>query len=172
VLPLFGAVFVFCRGRRPSPHRGSISVASSGVGDVYFGIYAIREKGRSVRRESVEGRRNDASQPYRFGSRSVPRRSFSFDFAELVSPHVHTLRRKPRHPYIEFCNRFPVLMYGPLPPFEFQKKSPLALAPNLQSSRRLRPLTSVFRHTATFAVQPHLVIADPKRKVPPVALPV
>jgi hypothetical protein len=31
-------------------------------------------------------RRNDASQPYRFGSRSVPRRPFPFNFAELVSP--------------------------------------------------------------------------------------
>src|SRR5713101_3882439 len=65
------------------------------------------------RRESVEGRRNDASQPYRFGSRSVPRRSFSFDFAELVSPHTHTLRRLSAHPYIESGNRFSVLMYRP-----------------------------------------------------------
>src|SRR5882757_11337146 len=63
--------------------------------------------------KSVEGRRNDASQPYRFGSRSVPRRSFSFDFAELVSPHTHTLRGPSAHPYIESGNRFSVLMYRP-----------------------------------------------------------
>jgi hypothetical protein len=60
---------------------------------------------------SVEGRRNDASQPYRFGSRSVPRRPFSFDFAELVSPHVHTRKRKEWQPYEESGNRFSVLMY-------------------------------------------------------------
>src|SRR5712664_3846014 len=67
----------------------------------------------NFRRESVEGRRNDASQPYRFGSRSVPRRSFSFDFAELVSPHTHSLRGLSSHPYIESGNRFSVLMYRP-----------------------------------------------------------
>src|SRR5713226_9692865 len=68
------------------------------------------------RRESVEGRENDASQPYRFGSRSVPRRPLSFDFAELVSPHVHTLKRKKLHPYIESGNRFCLLMYAARPP--------------------------------------------------------
>ena len=60
-------------------------------------------------------RRNDASQPYRFGSRSVPRRPSPFDFAELVSPHPHTLKRNWPHPYIESCNHFCVLMYAPHP---------------------------------------------------------
>src|ERR1700730_1436679 len=64
-----------------------------------------------IRRDSVEGRRNHASQPYRFGSRSVPRAPFSFNFAELVSPHVHTLRQHKPHPYIESSNRFSLLMY-------------------------------------------------------------
>src|SRR5712664_3519513 len=72
------------------------------------------------RRKSLEGRveggENDASQPYRFGSRSVPRRPLSFDFAELDSPHAHTLKRKRLHPYIESGNRFCLLMYAPRPP--------------------------------------------------------
>jgi hypothetical protein len=73
-----------------------------------------------IRRELVEGRRNHASQPYRFGSRSVPRGPFSFNFAELVSPHVHTLKQHEPHPYIESGNRFPLLVYR-TPGFEARK---------------------------------------------------
>src|SRR5712672_619550 len=79
-------------------------------------LITFDEREGNFRRESVEGRRNDASQPYRFGSRSLPRRSFSFDFAELVSPHTHTLRGLSAHPYIESGNRFSVLMYRPRVP--------------------------------------------------------
>ena len=71
------------------------------------------KKRKAIRRGISRRRRNDASQPYRFGSRSVPRRPSPFDFAELVSPHPHTLKGKPPHPYIESCNRFSLLVYDP-----------------------------------------------------------
>jgi hypothetical protein len=59
-------------------------------------------------------RRNDASQPYRLGSRSVPRRP-SFNFAELVSPHRHPRKGNPAHPYTESGNAFLVLLYNSAP---------------------------------------------------------
>jgi hypothetical protein len=59
-------------------------------------------------------RRNDASQPYRLGSRSVPRRP-SFNFAELVSPHRHPRKRNPAHPHTESGNPFLVLLYNSAP---------------------------------------------------------
>jgi hypothetical protein len=59
-------------------------------------------------------RRNDASQPYRLGSRSVPRRP-SFNFAELVSPHRHPRKRNAAHPYTESGNPFLVLLYNSAP---------------------------------------------------------
>src|SRR3954469_22171794 len=58
-------------------------------------------------------RRNDASQPYRFGSRSVPRRPSPFNFAELVSPHTHTRKLPLSHPYNESGNRQSDFLYFP-----------------------------------------------------------
>src|SRR5262249_11827378 len=87
----------FCRFQSASRHvelwisiadaRIDYSVQQKSVEQVTQGRSAIRrllileEKRNRIGRH--RRRRNDASQPYRFGSRSVPRRPFPFSFAEL-----------------------------------------------------------------------------------------
>src|ERR1700736_4591042 len=115
----FDCLWVLCLGVRTlqiAPLPGSLFYADGTVSSNKKNYIAVLKKerfGRKVRAGVSRRRRNDASQPYRFGSRSVPRRPSPFDFAELVSPHPHTLKGKPPHPYIESCNRFSLLVYDP-----------------------------------------------------------
>src|SRR6476660_8975879 len=61
-------------------------------------------------RGRLEGRRSDASQPYRFVSRSVPRHPFSSNFAELGSPRDDICKAHILYPYRKYRKLRAVLM--------------------------------------------------------------
>ena len=116
-------------------------------------------------------RRNDASQPYRFGSRSVPRRPSPFDFAELVSPHPHTLKRNWPHPYIESCNHFCVLMYAPHPSVHSSPTASIRRYPRHIGGIQRNDLSANLVAGTTYPFGPKVLPMSPGRTFEKVARP-